>query len=60
MGDEIDREETKLRRRLLFRLLKSFDFDNPVLKEREVISAPLPPYLCSVSADAFHFNFAYH
>lgn len=39
-----EKEETALRRRLLFRLLRRFDFDRPQMRG-EMISAPVPESL---------------
>ncbi|PCJ09430.1 MAG: hypothetical protein COB16_04520 [Rhodobacteraceae bacterium] len=44
MLDGIDDEETVLRRRLLFRLLRGFNFDKPVY-QAEAISEPVPSAL---------------
>lgn len=49
-------DETTLRRRLLFRLLKGFDFDRPVFRH-ERISDAVPNGVVSESVDTFVFNF---
>ena len=57
MLDEIDRQETSLRRRLLFQLLRNFDFDNPTIRECEKTnSEAVPCFLDLMVADEFQFN----
>lgn len=50
-------DETALRRRLLFRLLRNFDFDNPTFKQAEMITNPVPEIIYDLGDDEFHFNF---
>lgn len=40
----LDREEATLRRKLLFRMLRGFSFDNPRFRS-ETISDPIPRHL---------------
>ena len=57
MDHALDREELQLRRKLLFRILKSFDFDKPLLKY-ELITAPVARFLELEECDEFVFNFS--
>jgi hypothetical protein len=51
--------EEQLRRRMLFRLLKNFDFDAPVFRENERIESLLPrrSHVEGHQADAFCLAF---
>ncbi len=49
-------DELTLRRNLLFRLLKNFDFDNPVFRY-EPISTPIANQLFVEERDTFIFAF---
>jgi len=55
MDQALDREELRLRRKLLFRILKTFDFDKPRL-QYEAISAPVANFLMLESSDKFVFR----
>ena len=55
MDQALDREELRLRRKLLFRILKTFDFDKPRL-QYESISAPVADFLRLESSDKFVFR----
>ncbi|KPD14098.1 hypothetical protein [Phaeobacter sp. 11ANDIMAR09] len=50
MMDRLEREEAELRRRLLFRILRGFNFDAPRFGG-ETISDPIPPHLLGQDAD---------
>ena len=52
MLDGIDAEETALRRRLLFRLLRGFSFDRPVFQS-EAISEAVPSALSAPEYQRF-------
>lgn len=56
MATDLEKEEVALRRRLLFRLLRRFDFDAPVFSPGEAISSPLPSPLSLFTADEFIFR----
>lgn len=49
-------DETSLKRKMLFRLLKSFDFDNPIFRH-EPISAPIADTFLADTNDTFIFAF---
>jgi len=55
MNQVLDQEELRLRRKLLFRILKNFDFDKPRL-QYEAISAPVANFLWLESVDEFVFR----
>lgn len=50
MLDRLEQEEAKLRRRLLFRILRGFNFDAPRFRG-EIISDPIPRHLLGKEAD---------
>jgi hypothetical protein len=50
MLDRLEQEEAKLRRRLLFRILRGFNFDAPRFGG-ETISDPIPRHLLGKDAD---------
>ena len=50
MFDRLEQEEAKLRRKLLFRILRGFNFDAPKFKT-ETISDPIPRQLLGKDAD---------
>ncbi|MDJ0820308.1 MAG: hypothetical protein QNJ09_00690 [Paracoccaceae bacterium] len=56
MLDYLAEEERALRRRLLFRLLKNFDFDKPSI-QHELISDLVTPYAAIPGSDHFAFAF---
>ena len=49
-------DEILLRRKMLFRLLKGFDFDNPIFRH-EPISAPIADMSFKDTDDTFIFAF---
>ena len=49
-------DEILLRRKMLFRLLKGFDFDDPIYRH-EPISAPIADMSLGDTGDAFIFAF---
>ncbi|MEP2715485.1 peptidyl-tRNA hydrolase [Pseudophaeobacter sp.] len=53
MKNRLDQEEAKLRRRLLFRILRGFNFDAPRFGG-ETISDPIPRHLLGRDADYFN------
>ncbi|EAQ47112.1 MAG: peptidyl-tRNA hydrolase [Roseobacter sp. MedPE-SWde] len=50
MLDRLEQEEARLRRRLLFRILRGFSFDAPKFGG-ETITDPIPPQLLGKDAD---------
>lgn len=53
----MEKIEETLRRRLLFRLLKNYDFETPVIRPELEISEPLPAdYVRAVISDTFIFR----
>lgn len=50
--NRLDQEEAALRRRLLFRMLRGFNFDKPSFRS-EVISDPIPRHLVGKDCEYF-------
>ena len=59
MLDALAMEERALRRRLLFRLLKDYDFDAPT-RQNDLIAAPTTPIEGLQTCDHFVFSFETH
>jgi hypothetical protein len=57
MSDDLTRDELRLRRNLLFRILKDFDFDQPVYRY-EAVSAAVADWTADETRDVFIFTFA--
>lgn len=55
MNDYVQRSETQLRRKLLFRLLRDFDFDRPMYRS-ECISELVQVQYLNAGADVFEFK----
>lgn len=51
--------ERQLRRRLLFRLLRDFDFDSPQFRYERITKPVARPFF-EPEADVFEFNFQSH
>ncbi len=56
MLDALATEERALRRRLLFRLLKDYDFD-ATTRQSDLITAPIAPLMALQTNDHFVFSF---
>ena len=55
MNDYVQRSEMQLRRKLLFRLLRDFDFDRPIYRS-ECISELVQVQYPSADADVIEFK----